>query len=237
MNVTELVVAFGRLTPLERYAFVRLLIEHGLARHAAALPDRSSCVEFAPDFFGPYCQSNTGTGLAPDPELAPDSFSGSLSLRESSFGRDLEWGVRGENQEKPFLKKINALGHTVDSSLPSVADLVQLWNATVVRLPKVHALTADRRRRGRARLQDWPTLDWAAAIRRLDASPFCTGVNHLGWRADFDFFLRPMTIPRLLEGIYDRRPSVPSSTGRTAPSVASTRDYLDRLFGSRSSKE
>jgi hypothetical protein len=235
MEVPELVAAIGRLSPLERYAFVRQLIERGLARHAAAMPDRFSCVEFAPDFFG--SARDFGTTSAPypdpDPELALSSYSGSLvpNMR-GSFEEDLGRGVRGETQGGTFLKKFPLCTQKIRPN-----DLLLLWNATVQRLPKAYALTEVRQRQARARLREFSSLDWAATIRRLDASPFCTGVNDRGWCANFDFFLRPTTIPKLLEGIYDRRTRVERG-GRAQPTdPAATRAYMNRLFGSRSSEE
>lgn len=52
---------------------------------------------------------------------------------------------------------------------------------------------------------------WRQAISRAAASEFCRGVNDRAWLADFEWFLKPDTVTKLLEGKYDdreRRPAV-----------------------------
>jgi hypothetical protein len=84
-------------------------------------------------------------------------------------------------------------------------DIVSEWNrvAEQVSLPRVVKLTADRQRALKARLADgWWTSNWQAALAIIPATPFCTGDNPRGWRADFDWFLRPGSAVKLLEGSY-----------------------------------
>ena len=38
------------------------------------------------------------------------------------------------------------------------------------------------------------------------ASPFCLGAGSRGWKADIDWFLRPDTVTRIMEGKYDPKP-------------------------------
>ena len=52
---------------------------------------------------------------------------------------------------------------------------------------------------------------WRNAMARARASPFLTGKagrrdGHENWRPDLDFFLRPKTLTKLLEGSYDGAP-------------------------------
>jgi hypothetical protein len=63
--------------------------------------------------------------------------------------------------------------------------------------------------------QRWKNPDWREswqrAIQRAAASEFCRGVNDRAWLADFEWFLKPDTVTKLLEGKYDdreRRPAV-----------------------------
>jgi hypothetical protein len=46
---------------------------------------------------------------------------------------------------------------------------------------------------------------WQDAVARAAASDFCRGVNDRGWLADFEWFLKPDTVTKLLEGKYDDR--------------------------------
>ena len=53
--------------------------------------------------------------------------------------------------------------------------------------------------------------NWKAYLRRIAASPFLTGENERGWRADFDWCLEPANVCKVIEGKFDplvpRRPS------------------------------
>lgn len=91
-------------------------------------------------------------------------------------------------------------------SAPTPADLLALWNATVMHLPKAQALSPDRERHARARLDDCADLlKWGDVFSRMDASDFCQGKGRTGWRADFDFAIKPGTFAKVLEGKYDNR--------------------------------
>ena len=84
--------------------------------------------------------------------------------------------------------------------------VVQAWNtmARAAKLRVVAKLTDTRRKAILKRGSDqfWAE-NWAPALERLGASPFCCGSGERGWRADFDFFLREETVVRLIEGTFD----------------------------------
>jgi hypothetical protein len=56
----------------------------------------------------------------------------------------------------------------------------------------------------RLRCKQWVS-SWQEAIDRCNASGFCNGDNDRGWVADIDWFLKPDSVTRLLEGKYDRK--------------------------------
>jgi hypothetical protein len=72
--------------------------------------------------------------------------------------------------------------------------------------------------RARAADADW-LAHWREALARAAASPFCTGGGDRGWRADVDWFLRPDTLNKILEGKYDGK----SSNGQPAAETAEQR--------------
>ena len=41
----------------------------------------------------------------------------------------------------------------------------------------------------------------------MSESKFCVGENDRGWKADFDFFLKPGVIEKVMEGKYDSQPA------------------------------
>ena len=89
---------------------------------------------------------------------------------------------------------------------PDFQPVVDSWNAiaTEAGLPTVRSLTNKRKRALGQRLRD-PTWreQWRSALDKVRGSPFCCGENNRGWRADFDFFIQPDTVTKLLEGKYD----------------------------------
>lgn len=113
-------------------------------------------------------------------------------------------------------------GHTAGAVVLAVTTkpeaLLDLWNTTVRRLPKAQKLTEPRRRQAQARLHEEPDLEvWRVSFVRLDASDFASGQAG-GWRADFDFVLRPGTLTKIQEGKYDNRTAQTAlwGAGRTA---------------------
>lgn len=88
----------------------------------------------------------------------------------------------------------------------SPADLRALWNAEAdPRLPRWRDLTGKRATQAGARLSERPLAQWRLILGRINASPFCLGQNDRGWKADVEFFLRPDTATKVLEGKYDAK--------------------------------
>lgn len=79
--------------------------------------------------------------------------------------------------------------------------VVEAWNATG--FPKCMKMTDDRRAALNQRLSDpfWRD-NWAEALERIRASKFCNGENNRKWVADFEFFCRPDTVVKAMEGKY-----------------------------------
>lgn len=82
--------------------------------------------------------------------------------------------------------------------------LLTTWNQNRGPLPEAKAISGGRATHARARLAEVPDLArWSAAVKRLALSPFATGGNDRGWKADIDFLLRPDTLTKIEEGKYD----------------------------------
>ena len=85
-------------------------------------------------------------------------------------------------------------------------ELAEDWNATAEKtgLRLCREVSPARSRIATQRIREHPGRDyWRSVIRRVGASSFCRGSNGRGWRADFDFLLRPGTATSALEGKYD----------------------------------
>ncbi len=82
--------------------------------------------------------------------------------------------------------------------------LLDLWNENRGTLPKAVALSTKRTKHAEARLKENPDLNyWLQVIQRMAASNFCSGTK--GWTATFDFFLKPDTHLKVIEGTYDNK--------------------------------
>jgi uncharacterized protein YdaU (DUF1376 family) len=70
----------------------------------------------------------------------------------------------------------------------------------------------------RQRLKDAGDYDgWRRALTRARGSPFLTGDNDRGWRADLDFLLQAKSFNKLMEGGYDGRPNGRQSHNGSGP--------------------
>jgi hypothetical protein len=91
-----------------------------------------------------------------------------------------------------------------DSDESSLPPLAKIWNQYRKTLPEVKACGASRKRIAEARWREKPATEyWSEIVDRITRSSFCCGKNDRGWRADFDFFIRPETHNKVLEGKYD----------------------------------
>ena len=84
------------------------------------------------------------------------------------------------------------------------AAFLEAWNACPHFSP-ARNLQGDRLTQFRARCREPDWLEhWREALVRAQQSTFCCGQRQ-GWHATIDWFLRPDTVTRLLEGFYDDR--------------------------------
>lgn len=92
-----------------------------------------------------------------------------------------------------------------EESPPAVTHpLVQIWNDGCGTLPQVRELSRARKKKADAVLSRYPDIIWELEVfARIRNSPFLTGQNDRGWKANFDWFLRPDTVTKILEGQYD----------------------------------
>lgn len=91
---------------------------------------------------------------------------------------------------------------------PEVEAAIVAWNALAsdLGLSVVQKATAPRKTALRARLAECGGLEgWGFALGKVRDSPFLRGENDRGWKADFDFILKPAKFTKLMEGGYDRK--------------------------------
>lgn len=98
-----------------------------------------------------------------------------------------------------------------------INEMVTIWNS-ISGLPRVLNVTEKRKKAIRARMKD-PLFasSWKIALEKIKISSFCMGKNDRNWIANLDFFLRPDTITKIMEGQYDdksvSKPKIISQNG------------------------
>lgn len=113
---------------------------------------------------------------------------------------------------EPFLEPVTPVSSDEDTAPAdevddrlTVEELQEAWNDTAedLGLPKVVKLSPARRRKAHCRIRENSFEEWAAGLAAIRRSRFLCGGNDRGWRANFDWLLRPETLTKLLEGQYD----------------------------------
>ena len=93
----------------------------------------------------------------------------------------------------------------VDSDGNAVnADVIMAeWNKLPAPFPRIKQMTDKRKTALRKRLRDASWLDgWREALRMAPNIPFLRGDASGGWVMDIEFFLRPDSVTKIIEGKY-----------------------------------
>jgi hypothetical protein len=90
------------------------------------------------------------------------------------------------------------------SARPTIREVFDHWNGQA-HLTRTLVMSDKRRRFLMVRVQNpYFCEHWKEAIARIQSSPFLMGVNERAWRATFDWFIRPDTVAKIMEGHYHR---------------------------------
>jgi len=83
--------------------------------------------------------------------------------------------------------------------------IMAIWNENCRQLSKVRGLAGLREKATHARWKENPDQDyWKSVVKKIAKSKFCNGDNNFGgWRADFDWMVKPATHLKVTEGKYD----------------------------------
>lgn len=91
----------------------------------------------------------------------------------------------------------------------SFAEFITHWNG-LEGITHCEAQTLKRKKAFKARMHDdFFREHWEQAITKLAESDFCKGNGERGWKADIDWFLRPDSCARIIEGKYDSHVQAP----------------------------
>ncbi|WP_188260852.1 hypothetical protein [Azospirillum tabaci] len=168
------------------------------ARIAKQLPDTEADTLPIRDRYATDTKENTGKELT----------------LEADASRDV--AAEPADEAQPDLIKLD---RTETASVETLKAMAAIWRDVCGDvLPVPRGLDKGRQAALRRRLHDTfeGSLErWTEFCQRVRGSPFLTGENASGWRADLDFMLKPKNANKLLEGGYDdRKPRQPAAQQR-----------------------
>jgi hypothetical protein len=100
--------------------------------------------------------------------------------------------------------------------------LLEIYQQQNQALPEVKALTVERLRKCRSRINqavrdgclEQYLSDFVAAVKKAQSTPFLRGEGARGWRASFDWFVaNQLNVYAVLEGKYDGPAAGPNNGG------------------------
>lgn len=115
---------------------------------------------------------------------------------------------KGERGDKHCLEHATSMlvASKPDASLSlssQIREIFDAWNELGT-VPKCLVVSDKRRQSLKVRLNDpFFLANWREAMRKVKESRFCQGESGRGWRASFDFFIAPDSVPKIMEGKYD----------------------------------
>lgn len=118
-------------------------------------------------------------------------------------GQDISSGERQlfagpYREEKNHEKRINGKGALRSEE---AAEFVKRWNELPEPFGKIRVMSSGRLKTFGARLLE-PGWNWREAINLMPSCPFLAGQNQRKWVANVEFFLRPDSVAKILEGRY-----------------------------------
>jgi len=88
----------------------------------------------------------------------------------------------------------------------TMEELIAAWNAIPGFSRCLHFGASRRKQFGQRAKERFFRENWRLALEEAQKRPFCFGENDRGWKATIDWFMRPETVGKLLEGDYLKTP-------------------------------
>lgn len=111
-----------------------------------------------------------------------------------------------ENEDLPQTKCINKTKENeTEENETLCAEVVSRFNSVCVSLNRVGGMTAPRKKAVRSALREIGLEKLGELFSKAEASDFLTKRNSNGWKAGFDWLLKPENYTKVLEGNYDNR--------------------------------
>jgi hypothetical protein len=215
-------------SPAAAFRFLRLLEEDRMisrVKHQAEHPSEQEAERFAVCNYGTY-----------NPERNTKR-NGDRYARRNNTKEVVKEGLNEveENTHMP----------SADGAHVSPKILVEIYRQHNQALPEVKALTSERLRKCRSRIDqavrdgclEQYLADFAQAVRKAQQTPFLRGEGARGWRASFDWFVaNHVNIYAVLEGKYDGPASNNGNGGGNAGDGQHPADEPGSTSGRRTSR-
>ena len=108
-----------------------------------------------------------------------------------------------ETQRKPNRNLNVNVNENVNVNDNIINNIIEIYNITCTNLPKVIKVTDKRKKAIKELLKIYDLKEYEKICQIANQSNFLTGKNETGWKADFDFTLRPDKALSILEGKYN----------------------------------
>lgn len=223
------------LTPKDE-ASTRVPVSVSRNREAVESPDRArseTLNEQAAAGSGPDTIVEADKGKK-DKDAAAEAI---LQIKELMLKVDrIALQAQKESLAKELVRFIERVQHKAEVKKSGVAGMAakvqEAWNA-VPGFTKCVTMNDKRLSNLAARMKDehWRN-NWEQAIQRIAGRPFMLGENSSKWVAHIGWFLRPDSVAKIMEGIYDRDRK-PEGTQDTAASrrAAANKAAFDEVLG------
>jgi hypothetical protein len=125
-------------------------------------------------------------------------------LKKHALYEEYLKGIQALKEKEQIQEQDKVKGGSVRGDF-SVEDLADLWNllTSKAKLPNVIEITEDRRAAAAVALNSCQDASvWREVIKKITGVPFLTGTNKDGWKANFDFLIKPGTRVKILENAY-----------------------------------
>ena len=197
----------------------RRFYENGKARSTRYVlpPIASPDASVAPCQFSPDVSVGDTLTPASPPTLTPASHELTSKNIPTEQTNSCAVDTIDLDKEQFQLKAGSKANRLRKSKSPTFEDLMEKWNA-IPDVTHCRKATESRKRAFRVRSKD---PDWItnidAALEQVAKSPFLRGQSERGWKADIDWFLKPDSMTRILEGKYDDGKNDKPADGRKKP--------------------
>jgi len=155
------------------------------------------------------------------------------SERKKKKEKEIENPLPSEEEVAPAEQQPLELEPSEPSAEHQEHPLQELWNRLAhPSLPRWEGMNPKRKKAADARLKDRSLAEHARVIEGINASKFCLRMNERKWPANPDWFLKPDTADKVLEGTYGRDAAPappPPEPGPVQPDTPAGRLWHDVL--------